>query len=483
MRKFQALLVILSLFPASQAGAISGKGTTAATFLKIGVGPRAVAMGESFAGVADDPSTVYWNPAGLSQIPTPAVTAMHTFWLEEIYFEHLAFSFPLPVGTCGASLIYLNHGDISRSEEGDTPSSPDRGTFSASNLGFSAAYAYPFDPSLSLGGALKLFSENIDSRADMGWAVDLSFLYRLPWPAWKIGAVAQNLGPATRPEDNYARLPVNLKVGVSWQAMPRLLASVDYNQLLEQDGKISLGLEYVFEKILALRVGYRYQSAVDNSEYYEGYGTNTLAGVSAGMGIYYRDFKLDYAFVPYGFLGNTHRIALSYALPALDKSTPAPRATPARAPTTAPTAAPTPAPAPEIKAQAQELEKKIDDFTQQIALGKFSKVQFASNKADLNPASLKTLKEIGVLLRQYPALTIRIEGHTDAQGIADDNLRLSQRRVDAVKAYLTDKQGLNADHIQAVGFGQTRPIASNKTKTGRSQNRRVEFKVVNQDYQ
>jgi OOP family OmpA-OmpF porin len=54
--------------------------------------------------------------------------------------------------------------------------------------------------------------------------------------------------------------------------------------------------------------------------------------------------------------------------------------------------------------------------------------------------------------------------------------------VDAVKAYLVEKQGLDPVHLQAVGFGQTRPVASNKTKAGRSRNRRVEFKVVNQDY-
>jgi outer membrane protein OmpA-like peptidoglycan-associated protein len=468
------------VLPAVQAYAISGEGTTAATFLKIGVGPRAVAMGESYAGIADDPSAVYWNPAGISQISAPAFMAMHAFWLQSTYFEHLGGTLPLPAGVGGFSLVYLNAGDLLRSEEGDTPDSPSRGNFSAYNLGFTAAYAYPYDANLSLGAAVKTFSETIDSQASVGWAADLAFLYRLPWPAWKLGAVVQNLGPATRFQEDYARLPINLKVGASWQALPRLLLDMDYNQLLEQNGKISLGAEYVFEKILALRAGYHYQSAVDNFEYYDNYGTNTVSGVTAGVGIFFQGFHLDYAFVPYGILGATHLISLTYEIPApaaTPKPTPVP--TPA-APAPAPTLAPTPAP--EIKAQAVELEKKIEHFTEQIALGKFAKVQFASNKADLTPASLKTLREIGQLLREYPSLTVRIEGHTDSQGVADDNLKLSQRRVDAVKAFLVAKQGLNAEHLQAVGFGQTRPVASNKTKAGRSQNRRVEFKVVNQDY-
>jgi len=477
MKVWLAMVLVLS---AVQVYAISGEGTTAATFLKIGVGPRAVAMGGSYAGIADDPSAVYWNPAGISQISTPAFTAMHAFWLESTYLEHLAGTLPLPVGVGGISLVYLNAGELLRSEENDTPDSPFRGTFSANNLGVTAAYAYPFDANLSLGAGLKMFSETIDSQASVGWAADLAFLYHLPWPAWKLGAVVQNLGPATHLQDNYARLPINLKVGASWQALPRLLLDADYNQLLEQNGKISFGAEYVFEKILALRAGYYYQSAVDNFEYYDNYGTDTLAGVTAGIGIFYQEFRLDYAFVPYGFLGGTHRIALTYALPVPATPSPTPTAMPTPVPAATPQPTSAPMPAPEVKAQAVELEKKIEHFSQQIALGKFAKVQFASGKADFTPASLKTLKEIGSLLREYPGLTVRIEGHTDSLGVADDNLKLSQRRVDAVKAYLVEKLGLDASHLQAVGFGQTRPVASNKTKSGRSQNRRVEFKVVNQ---
>jgi outer membrane protein OmpA-like peptidoglycan-associated protein len=467
---------------AARAHAISGEGTTAATFLKIGVGPRAVAMGESYAGIADDPSAVYWNPAGMSQISGPALMAMHAFWLQSTYLEQLAGTLPLPAGTGGFSLVYLNAGDILRSEASDTPDSPFRGTFSANDLAFTAAYAYPYDAHLSVGAAVKLFSETIDSQASVGWAADLAFLYKLPWPAWKLGAVVQNLGPATAFQDEYARLPINIKVGASWQALPRLLLDMDYNQFLEQNGKISLGGEYVFEKILALRAGYVYQSAVDSNEYYDNYGTDTVSGLTAGLGIFFQEFHLDYAFVPYGILGATHLISLTYEFQAPATPVPTPTAKPTEVPAATPQPTSVPTPAPEVKAQAVELEKKIEHFTQQIALGKFAKVQFASGKADLTPASLKTLKEIGSLLREYPSLTVRIEGHTDALGVADDNLKLSQRRVDAVKAYLVEKQGLDAAHLQAVGYGQTRPVASNKTKPGRSQNRRVEFKVVNQDY-
>ncbi len=334
MRRRLALLLILLAWP-SGALALSGSGTTAATFLKIAVGPRAAAMGEAYAAAAEDATAVYWNPAGLSRLAGPEYTAMHVFWLQDIAFEHLGAALPLASGVLGASLTYLNNGTLLRSETGDQPGSPDRGTFSSADWSFAGAYGLEVDRSLSLGGGVKLFSENIDSQASFGWALDLAFRYRLPWDGWNLGGVVQNLGPATRVQEAYARLPINFKLGLAYAPAANVLVTLDYNQLLEQDPRISLGAEYVFEEILALRAGYRYQSAVDNMEYYEGFGSSALSGLSAGLGLRYEDFRVDYAFVPYGFLGSTHRIGLTYAPePAIQAET-----------TKSPAPAPTPAPA------------------------------------------------------------------------------------------------------------------------------------------
>ena len=70
-----------------------------------------------------------------------------------------------------------------------------------------------------------------------------------------------------------------------------------------------------------------------------------------------------------------------------------------------------------------------------------------------------------------------IEGHTDNQGADDVNLVLSQKRADAVKAYIANK-GVNADRMTAIGFGETKPVADNSVNSGRILNRRVDFKLV-----
>ncbi len=461
------MVAVLLLLPqASQA--ISGEGTTAATFYKIGVSPRAVAMGESYAAVSDDVTSIYWNPAGLGQLKYPEVTAMHVFWFEDIFYDHIAGEIPLDFGVAGISLIYLNGGTLLRSDEGDTPDDPDRGTFSTADVGFTAGYGIPFNESMYLGAGLKLFSETIDAAASFGWALDIGFLYHFPWQGITLGMVVQNLGPASSVAEEYFRLPINIKAGVAYRPMDALLLSMDYNQLLEQAGEISLGAEYTFEKIIAIRVGYGYQEKIDNDALYIDFGTNAAAGLSAGIGILYNNLKVDYAFVPYGFLGSTHRISLSYVF--------APVITPTPMPT--PTAAPTPIPTPKPQVRKKALAAKIKTIIRKIELGQFQQIQFTSGSSTLTAASLDTLNEIAAEMAKFPEVRIRIEGHTDSQGAKNSNLTLSQKRTDAVKVYLVEQQGLFEENLLAVGYGEARPVADNATRAGRQKNRRVEFVVL-----
>jgi outer membrane protein OmpA-like peptidoglycan-associated protein len=94
--------------------------------------------------------------------------------------------------------------------------------------------------------------------------------------------------------------------------------------------------------------------------------------------------------------------------------------------------------------------------------------------------SFAILGDVAQVLRDMPTLKkLRIEGHTDSVGNDAKNLKLSQNRADSVMAQLI-KLGIDPGRLEAVGFGETRPIASNATKAGRAENRRIEFNVVEQ---
>ena len=101
-------------------------------------------------------------------------------------------------------------------------------------------------------------------------------------------------------------------------------------------------------------------------------------------------------------------------------------------------------------------------------------ILFETGKSTVRPESAPTLKEIAAALSQHPDLKVRIEGHTDNVGVADDNMRLSQARAAAVKDALVKEHGIDAARLETSGLGDTRPVADNKTPEGRSSNRRVE---------
>ncbi len=108
-------------------------------------------------------------------------------------------------------------------------------------------------------------------------------------------------------------------------------------------------------------------------------------------------------------------------------------------------------------------------------------VFFDFGKATLRPESYSELNRLADVLKKYPGMVIEISGHTDNIGSLKTNMRLSQKRAEAVVEYLVS-QGVNPEQLIARGYGPTRPIASNKTEEGRQQNRRVEAKIISNPY-
>lgn len=108
-------------------------------------------------------------------------------------------------------------------------------------------------------------------------------------------------------------------------------------------------------------------------------------------------------------------------------------------------------------------------------------VHFATGSAKILPDSFPMLQEIASLLKANKGIKkMRIEGHTDNRGSADLNKRLSQARADSVRAWLV-QHGVEGDRLVAQGFGLEKPIEDNATEAGRAANRRVEFKIVEQE--
>ena len=108
------------------------------------------------------------------------------------------------------------------------------------------------------------------------------------------------------------------------------------------------------------------------------------------------------------------------------------------------------------------------------------KVEFDTNKAVIKPVFDKEIQKFADVMKNYPDLRVVIEGHTDGTGGKVPNEKLSAKRADSVKSYLTKKFGIEESRVTAKGYGMSKPLDSNKTKAGRQKNRRVEAAV---DYQ
>jgi OOP family OmpA-OmpF porin len=109
------------------------------------------------------------------------------------------------------------------------------------------------------------------------------------------------------------------------------------------------------------------------------------------------------------------------------------------------------------------------------------KIMFDVDKATIKPESHGLLDEIAAVIQKNPQLKkISIEGHTDSDGSEKYNLKLSDERAGAVKAYLVE-HGVTGDRLASIGYGESRPIADNGTPEGKEKNRRVEFLIKEQD--
>jgi OOP family OmpA-OmpF porin len=119
-----------------------------------------------------------------------------------------------------------------------------------------------------------------------------------------------------------------------------------------------------------------------------------------------------------------------------------------------------------------EVPEEVVRFT-----GVIAGIQFDTNKATIKKSSFKTLDAAVEVLAKFPSVSVEISGHTDDRGERPHNLELSQNRANAVRDYLVSK-GIDAGRIRTRGAGPDEPIDVNTTKAGRAKNRRIEFKIL-----
>lgn len=308
MRKSLAWMVLASMLLPGAAIAEDSVMKVAGKVLQIGLGARATGMGEAQTAVTDDVYALFWNPAGLARIRQMQASVMHNAWFGGINSEYLGYAQPLSTGGLGISLNYTNFGEFEKYgiDSNNYPIALD-GKFSPFTLVTTAGYAMPVSPMFSLGGAIKLVSEGVDTYNNLTAALDLGVQASKVLPGLDAALCIQNAG---LPLQGYS-LPLSIKAGLAYR-VPVLIDPQKDSFLVAMDASLpvpldqpfytNFGVEYWFENTLAARLGYKV-SEINN--------LGSGSGMTAGLGLRFMDYTLDYAFNSYGDLGLTHRVSFT----------------------------------------------------------------------------------------------------------------------------------------------------------------------------
>ncbi|MBI4055252.1 MAG: PorV/PorQ family protein [Elusimicrobia bacterium] len=311
-------------------------GTTSAGFLKIPVGARAVAMGEAQVAAVEGSESIFWNPARLVSVPRlsesgseglpscgtrlrsgsagstcswdPAsseVSSSYNALLETTFQGTLSYARLLSEeNALGVGWIFFSQDSI---ESFNTVGDP-TGDFTPYDFSLAVALARAFQ-TFSAGVTLKGIRSKIAGESDTGFAADIGFFLPKMDEYGKVdfGVSLMNLGPEFGLGSEKDPLPFRARFGGAIHFSPQLTAALDLNLPADNSPFVALGAEYLLldsqEFGMALRAGFN----SGNLRGIEGF-----SGISAGGGWRVRRFSLDYAWNPFGDLGSTHRVSLSY---------------------------------------------------------------------------------------------------------------------------------------------------------------------------
>jgi len=294
-------LAAILMFALPAAAAAAEAGSSALSFLKVDAGARAAALGGAYCAAGDDALAVFYNPAGTVLARRTEALLGHNEWLGGLRNETAAYVHPFGQSlTVFGGLNALFSGDMTRYDASGTS----RGSFNSREGAASAGVSARLGRGWYGGLAAKGLYQAAAGESAMAWAGDAGLL--AVYGRLRFGLSASNFGGAMKLRSRAFALPLMLRGGVSAEAGEYLRFSADAVKPGESDLQGAFGAEAELpanpQEAFYLRAGYR-----------TGRSGNAGPGLSAGVGFGNGELRLDYAFAPYGDLGDSHRVTLAFA--------------------------------------------------------------------------------------------------------------------------------------------------------------------------
>jgi hypothetical protein len=333
MMRFRTYLVVMVF--ASQLGYsqllpnLGGQrvGISSLQFLKIGVGGRGAGLGESMVAVADDISSLYWNPAGAALEEHNGVMIAHAEWLVDMKHDFLGATYRLsPADVIGLSIISLRTDDIPVTTELQPFGTGDY--FRYSDLAFGVTYARKMTSQFSFGTTVRYVQEDMAVLKIQTVLFDLGTYYATGLGTSRIGVAVSNFGSDVKPTGQAALLdgstvssfqsfspPTVFKFGFAFEPYQtdeqRITTSIQLNHPNDNAEDVRFGIEYAWSDWLRLRGGLRRQVGGAWFTTNQNVSDDYSFGVGVVAPLPFTTVSFDYAYTNFNALGGVHRISCS----------------------------------------------------------------------------------------------------------------------------------------------------------------------------
>ena len=307
MKRVAILTTILLVLPAMVHAAEFAKvGTFGGQFLKIGTSARATGMGSAFTGVADDATSVFWNPGGLVNVLGNEVSLNHVVWPADIKLSSVVVAFnPRSIpGTFALSVRSLWM-DPQLVRTAYNPEGTGE-TFDSGSTTFGLSYSRFFTDKFSAGFTVNYLHMGLAETAVNSGSLDFGIMYRIGIRDLKLGMAMQNLGGKYAFDERESKLPVIFKVGASFNAFRNerqaLLCAAEFAHPADNVEHANVGAEYRLNEMFFGRVGYHINYDTDGLAF--GFGVGIPTGEETRL-------LADYSAVDMGPLEYVHRFTVS----------------------------------------------------------------------------------------------------------------------------------------------------------------------------
>jgi len=251
--------------------------------------------------LADDPTALYWNPAGLGSVEGAQVTVMHNEWIQDFRQEFAGVSRSFGSGAAGFGVSGFYSSEFEQRDDVGNLT----GHFGFNDIAVTGAYAHRFAHHATGGVAVKYIHEMIDEETASAIAFDLGAKMALGSSGVSVGAAIQNLGGEAKFITESFPLPRTIRAGAALQRglgeKAKGVLSAEFRQARGDDSRFHLGGELEYKDRVALRAGAKF-----------GYDDESM---SFGLGLIQHRFHFDYALVPFSSnLGTTHFVSINARL-------------------------------------------------------------------------------------------------------------------------------------------------------------------------